>query len=263
LPAQPEAHPRDDRFFVPAPEAPPRSREPRGVRTAQDTEAMISESRLQRHHARAEEDFPSRGTSPDRYPSRRESPRRESPRRDPARDSPRRADSPPRSGYRGRYREAFLRAVAARGEIAVVGVALSSVPRITPGERIDPFFTLTWLMPQRRRSLSLRTVRSPVGREEGKEVAWREGDFPEAVFPVNQSPDQYSLKIQVFSGTPGPASDFVAASAIPLVFLADHAEPHPSRRGQWSATLTVQHADHIKLAKRHRVPTLATLQLLV
>ena len=41
--------------------------------------------------------------------------------------------------------------------------------------------------------------RSPmqVGREEGKEVAWREGDFPEAVFPVNQSPDQYSLKIQV------------------------------------------------------------------
>ena len=36
------------------------------------------------------------------------------------------------------------------------------MPRITPGERIDPFFTLTWLMPQRRRSLSLRTVRSPV-----------------------------------------------------------------------------------------------------
>lgn len=156
--------------------------------------------------------------------------------------------------WRGRYRGAFLRAVAARKELLIEAVRLENIPRLTPGEAIAPYFTLTWLMPQRRKAASLHTVRSTTSRESGKAVSW---EGMATTFPALQDPDRYSLKIQVFCGR--GASDFVSEAAWPLPLLADHVEPGPSA-GKWTATLHVQHADHIKLAKRHRLPTLATLR---
>lgn len=108
--------------------------------------------------------------------------------------------------------------------------------------------------------MSLLTVRSSVGVELDRAVQWDEYGFPDATFPVLRTPDMYSVKIQVFAGR--GHSDFVAASSWPLLFLADHVMPGATPES-WTATVSVQHMDHVRLAKRHRVPTMATLRLLV
>jgi hypothetical protein len=157
-------------------------------------------------------------------------------------------DIPP--PVRGEYQAIFLQALRAKGELAIDRVQLESVPRMTPGDTIEPYFILEWRIAKRRSLLT--SYKSVMGREVANHVTW---DDIDCAFPFTKSLEEYSLTVQVFAGT--AMSDYVADSRFSIPLLAEFARPVDFSR--WVAIFEVQHCDHVKLAKRHRVPTRAAI----
>jgi hypothetical protein len=151
---------------------------------------------------------------------------------------------------RGEYRSMFLQAIAAKEELVIDRIELEAVPRMTPGDAIDPYFILEWRLASRRSVV--KKYKSVVEREVANRVAW---DDVDCAFPLTKGIEEYVLSLQVFSGT--EMSDFVADSRFTLPFLADFVRP--CDMGRWVAVVEVQHCDHVKLAKRHRISTRAAI----
>jgi hypothetical protein len=129
-------------------------------------------------------------------------------------------------------------------------VQLESVPRMTPGESIEPYFIFEWRVANRK--AVLKSYKSVVEREVANRVTWSD---VECAFSFSKDFEEHSLNMQVFSGT--AMSDYVASSRFTIPQLAEFARPCDFDR--WVIVVELQHCDHVRLAKRHRVPTRAAI----
>ena len=144
------------------------------------------------------------------------------------------------------YQGAFLKALRLRGELMIDRVQLEAVPRMTPGETIEPYFLFDWRVANKKSIV--KSYKSIVGKEVENRVTWAP---IECALPITQSLEQYTLELKVFAGT--AMSDYVANSRFTLQQLSEFVRP--CDYNSWVIIIDVEHCKHVKLAKRSRVPT--------